>query len=62
MPQNLVNIDLPNLVGWLEETLTKEQKLFSGHPFQLEDQIQEKKRALQDTLWKEQKLFRGYSF
>ena len=46
MPQNLVNIDLPNLVDWLEETLTKEQKLFSGHPFQLEDQIQEKKRAL----------------
>ena len=27
-PENLVNIDLPNLVGWLQDTLWKEQKLF----------------------------------
>ena len=27
-PQNLFNINLPNLVGWLQQTLRKEQKLF----------------------------------
>ena len=32
-PQNLLNIDLPNLVGWLDESLLKEQKLFWIYTF-----------------------------
>ena len=38
-PQNLVNIDLPDLVGWLEETLRKEQNLFWGYSFWLEGEF-----------------------
>ena len=30
-PQNQLNINLPNLVHWLQETLGKEQKLFSSY-------------------------------
>ena len=33
MPKNLVNIDSPNLVSWLEESLRKEQKLCRGYSF-----------------------------
>ena len=33
IPQNLVSINLPNLVGWLGETLRKEQKLFWSYSF-----------------------------
>ena len=31
--QNLLNITLPNLVGWLQETLSKKRKLFRSDSF-----------------------------
>ena len=42
-PQNLLNINLPNLVGWLQETLRKEQKLFRSDTFQLDGKFLKKK-------------------
>ena len=34
----MFSINLPNLVGWLQETLMKEQKLFWNYSFYLEGQ------------------------
>ena len=45
-PQNLLNINLPNLVGWLQETLRKEQKLFRSDTFQLDGKFLKKNKAL----------------
>ena len=45
-PQNLLNINLPNLVGWLQETLRKEQKLFRSDTFQLDGKFFKKNKAL----------------
>ena len=44
-PQNLLNINLPNLVGWLQETLRKEQKLFRSDTFQLDGKFLKKKQS-----------------
>lgn len=45
----MFSINLPNLVGWLQETLMKDQKLFWNYSFYLEGQALRKK---QRALWK----------
>ena len=40
----MFSINLPNLVGWLQETLMKEQKLFWNYSFYLEGQALRKKK------------------
>ena len=52
MPQNLLKIKLPNLIGWLQQSLMKEQKLSWSSCFYLEGKLSDKK---QKTLWKEEK-------
>ena len=39
-----VNINLPNLFDWLQETLRKEQKLFGSSSFYLESKLSEKNK------------------
>ena len=38
-PQNLFNNSLPNLIVWLQQTLSKEQTLFGSYSFELEGQL-----------------------
>ena len=51
-PQNLLNINLPNLVGYLQETLWKEQRIILKFFFLSQKEVIRKKQA---TLWKEEK-------
>ena len=59
MPQNVFNINLPNLVGSLQVTLRKEQKLFGSLFFYLDSKLPEKtnntmksgKRAKKSYMW-----------
>ena len=51
IPQNLVNIDLPNLVGWLKETLSKEQKSLAS--YSTTSFIKNPKSTIQHWKWAE---------
>ena len=39
----MLKINSPNLFGWLQETLRKEQKLFGSSSFYLESKLSQKK-------------------
>ena len=53
----MFNISLPNFIGWLQQTLRKEQKLFSSSSFYLKSKLSETIKQHYEKKKKSQNIF-----